>query len=597
MSPGSDTDPGLASDSGERYERGERIATGGMGEVWRARDTVLGREVAVKILKRELADDPTFRARFAAEAKHAAGLHHPGIASVFDYGLLSEGMPYLVMELVDGKPLSDLLAGGRGVDPEQARMLALQTADALAVAHAAGVIHRDIKPANMLVTPDGRVKITDFGIARAVDSVAYTQTGQIVGTPQYLSPEQARGNAATAASDVYALGIVLFECLAGHRPFTADTPIATALAQIQQDVPALPETVPAPLAEVVMRALAKDPRERYADGAEMAAALRAAGGEGPPVPPPTIAPAAAALADPTQVQSTGQGAAVADDTDDDPDFDPDEPEEGRRSRWPLYAGGLLALALLVALLVARPWTQDGTNPSDEGDTVSVRRADYVGRAADEAVAALEDQGLQTVTETRENPGDQDTDTVADLNPTGQVDAGATITLQVWGDRPAPEPTQDEPAPDPDPQPTENNEQDDPGNQETPGTEGTEPTPEDPGNEGTPEDQGNQGEPTDPGNEPAPGDEGGPGNGEGTGEGNGAGNGNGAGRGEGNGNGNGNGNGGDPPGQTIERGDSVPGAVSPDTAGSPQAAVPTQTGEATQTGGAAQTGGAPGKNGG
>ncbi len=281
----SNDDTSLTPDSGERYERGERIATGGMGEVWRARDTVLDREVAVKILKHEYADDPTFRARFEAEARHAAGLHHPGIASVFDYGLLKEGRtPYLVMELVNGKPLSDLLAGGRPFDPEQARALALQTAEALAVAHAAGVVHRDVKPGNLLVTPDGQVKITDFGIARAAGSVAFTQTGQIVGTPHYLSPEQARGDAATSASDVYALGVVLFECLSGRRPFDADTPIATALAQIQQDVPPLPDTVPPGLAAVVTRALAKDPAERYADGAELATALRGAADGAEPAP-------------------------------------------------------------------------------------------------------------------------------------------------------------------------------------------------------------------------------------------------------------------------------------------------------------------------
>ena len=252
-----------------RYRLDRRIATGGMGEVWQATDGVLGREVAVKVLKREYADDATFRSRFETEARNAAALHHPNVASVFDFGERpaddGEGppQPYLVMELVRGEPLSALLRGGERMPAETAADLVGQAADGIAAAHALGIVHRDVKPANLLVTPDGTVKITDFGIARAADAVALTQTGQVIGTPQYLSPEQAEGKPATQASDIYSLGVVLYECLAGRRPFDASSSVATALAHVRSEPPPLPDDVPAHLRETVAVALAKDPAARF----------------------------------------------------------------------------------------------------------------------------------------------------------------------------------------------------------------------------------------------------------------------------------------------------------------------------------------------
>ncbi|WP_120520703.1 protein kinase domain-containing protein [Arthrobacter celericrescens] len=259
---------------GGRFQLTSRIAIGGMGEVWKAKDQVLGRIVAIKVLKEEYTGDPGFLQRFRAEARHTALLNHVGIANVFDYGE-EEGSAYLVMELVPGQPLSTILERERVLSPDRAMSIISQTARALAVAHAQGLVHRDVKPGNLLITPDGRVKVTDFGIARLADQVPLTQTGQVMGTAQYLAPEQATGQTATGSSDIYSLGVIGYESLTGHRPFSGESQIAIALAQVNDAPPPLPETLPVPVRALLMSMLAKDPRNRPADAIKLAEAAEA----------------------------------------------------------------------------------------------------------------------------------------------------------------------------------------------------------------------------------------------------------------------------------------------------------------------------------
>jgi eukaryotic-like serine/threonine-protein kinase len=253
-----------------RYRLCRWLAAGGMGQVWQAVDEVLGRPVAVKLLRDEYAQDPSFVGRLRAEARSAAAVTHPGIAIVFDYGEVrtaagAEPTAFLVMELVDGEPLSLLLAREGRLGLDRSLEIVGQAAVAVGAAHQAGLVHRDIKPANLLVGRDGAVKVTDFGVAQALGQGQGDEGELLVGTAGYLSPEQASGQPATPASDLYALGVVAYECLAGRRPFTGGHPIAVALAHLLQPPPPLPEEVPVAVRALVAQAMAKQPTRRPAD--------------------------------------------------------------------------------------------------------------------------------------------------------------------------------------------------------------------------------------------------------------------------------------------------------------------------------------------
>ncbi|MFJ3201469.1 protein kinase [Streptomyces sp. NPDC086989] len=266
---------------GDRYALAERIGGGGMGEVWRADDDVLRRQVAVKVLLPALLDDLSFAARFRREATVLASLSHPGIVDVHDYGESridsGEQVAYIVMELVEGRTLSEVRAQNGPLPVEQALDIAGQALDALHAAHLQGVTHRDIKPSNLMLGDDGRVTVTDFGIARSsAASTGITDSHAVLGTALYMAPEQAEGLGAVAGSDLYSMGVVCYELLTGEPPFTGESVVEIALKHIREPVPDLPAEFPEPVRAFVARALAKRPEERYADASVMAAAARRA---------------------------------------------------------------------------------------------------------------------------------------------------------------------------------------------------------------------------------------------------------------------------------------------------------------------------------
>lgn len=254
---------------GGRYRLIELIAVGGMGEVWVALDEHLGRRVAAKVLRPEFVGDEAFLERLRAEARNSAGISHQNVAAMYDYGE-ENGSGFLIMELIVGEPLSELLAREGTLDAVQVLPILAQTARGLHTAHMAGVVHRDVKPANLLITPDGYVKITDFGIAIGANQAPMTAAGMVMGTAQYLPPEQAMGKAATGLGDIYALGIIGYEALVGHRPFTGKTMVDIAFAHVNQKVPPMPEHIDPRVRRIIMSMLAKDPEDRPRSAASLA---------------------------------------------------------------------------------------------------------------------------------------------------------------------------------------------------------------------------------------------------------------------------------------------------------------------------------------
>ncbi len=417
---------------GDRYELDHMIAAGGMGQVWRGVDTALHRSVAVKVLRSEYTGDSNFLARFRAEAQHAASLSHPHVAAVFDYGEETaqdgsgETLAYLVMELVEGEALSAMLAREGALSTDTTLRLLQQTAFALAEAHRMGLVHRDVKPGNILVRDDGSVKITDFGIAWSARSVALTRTGQVIGTPQYLSPEQAEGRLASPASDVYALGLIGYECLSGHPAFDGDNAVTIALKQVQQEPEPLPGGLPPGVRTLITQALVKNPAARIPDGAAFAAAIDdVLAGRMPAAvaAPPTRDVAALP---PGEVVGPTSGSAVR---------SPPVPRRGRRMALALLplvallAGGGIAAGVLQALSDGTPAATAVAAEQRDSGSILLEAADHVGQPVDEVTERLTALGL--VVELRaQTTADVPRDRVTNISPTGlQLRPGDVVVLQ------------------------------------------------------------------------------------------------------------------------------------------------------------------------
>ncbi|SEP68098.1 serine/threonine protein kinase [Lentzea xinjiangensis] len=472
----------------DRYRLTRRIAVGGMGEVWEAADDRLDRRVAVKVLKAELSGDPEFLHRFRTEARMTASLNHPGIASVHDYGETAsvtdgpEDTAYLVMELVEGEPLATIISRGR-LTAEVTLDLLEQTGNALQAAHERGLVHRDVKPGNIMVTPSGKVKITDFGIAKAVDAAPVTRSGMVMGTAHYIAPEQALGAEAEPASDVYSLAVCGYECLAGHRPFLSDNAVTVAMMHIRDIAPPLPPDVPPGARALIEATLVKDPRQRYRTGGEFAAAVSAVR-VGQPLPTPSgftmpqvvVQQQVQQVPPPPQVSQplpvppqmahhpgaqgrpgTHPGMQPAHQTG---TFTP-MPTPPGRNRTALWVMVALLVTVLLVLGVVVLWkltvrsngsgqgglpatsTSVSQNPPANGQAkpdsadripgnapTRIDEDDYIGRSGDEVRTELIDHGLEPRVQSAQgsSPGDLKKCRVTAIAPTGEVPAGSQVRV-------------------------------------------------------------------------------------------------------------------------------------------------------------------------
>ncbi len=397
----------------KRYTLLDRLGSGGMAEVYLAHDEVLDRDVALKALRGQYAEDESFVERFRREARNAASLSHPNIVQVYDQGRAENGTYYMAMEYVPGGTLKDRIVERGALAPAEAAGLAAQVADALAVAHGRGIVHRDIKPQNVLMTPSGETKVADFGIARAASATVMTQTNLVLGTAGYMAPEQASGEKVSPATDLYSLGVVLYEMLTGALPYEADTPIAIAMQHVnappRHPREANPE-VPAELDAIVVRLLAKDPNERYTSASELARDLRsvaAGGGAGISAAAATVQAPRAATRQQTRVAPAPTRGPVR-----------------RRRGFPVLLG-LLALLLLLGGIA---WAMYGAGNSGAGE---IGVPDVVGLEEEAARQQLANAGLKAeVSKKESSAGDEGKVLDQSVSAGESVKKGSTVSLSV-----------------------------------------------------------------------------------------------------------------------------------------------------------------------